>query len=247
MRLLGVALLTLMVAVLINSWGWAADADGFYLGGEGGWNHLDEKGSFGEASIGPIPLPGGEAAQDVFGDGFLAGGRAGYEFGPWRFEGEVALRYNPLARQLILSTVVSPPVQIATNPATGDRRSIALMANVLYDFDFGWPISPYLGLGGGVLLIHQFTGVGNYTITDSSDTEPAGQVIVGVRYEINRAFAIDLDARFLMADNGRFERTMGGTFLDKNQTESVVLSLVYRFDAAPPTPAAVRRVEIAAH
>jgi opacity protein-like surface antigen len=232
MRLLGVALPTLLAVVLINSSGRAADADGFYVGGEGGWNHLDEKGSFGEASIGPIPLPSGEAAQDVFGEGFLAGGRAGYKFGPWRFEGEVALRYNPLARQLILSTVVSPPVQIATNPATGDRRSIALMSNILYDFDFGWPISPHLGLGGGVLLIHQFTGVGTYTITDSSDTEPAGQAIAGLRYDINPAFAIDLDARFLMAESGRFTRTIGGTFLDKNQTESVLLSLIYRFDAA---------------
>jgi OOP family OmpA-OmpF porin len=230
--MLGRALLTLVVAGLINSWGRAADADGFYLGGEGGWNHLDEKGSFGEASIGPIPLPSGEAAQDVYGDGFLAGGRAGYEFGPWRFESEVALRYNPLAQQRILSTVVTPAVQIGTNPANGDRRSIALTANVLYDFDLGWPISPYLGLGGGVLLIHQFTGVGNYRITDSSDTEPAGQVIAGVRYDINSAFAIDLDVRLLMAESGRFGRTMGGTFLDKNQTENIVLSLVYRSDAA---------------
>src|SRR5260370_34500995 len=60
------------------SWGNAkAQVGAWYFGGEGGWTALDspETGKF----------AGGKWRQS-FSDGFNVGARAGYEWGPWRFE-----------------------------------------------------------------------------------------------------------------------------------------------------------------
>src|SRR5579885_3424201 len=58
----------------------------FYIGGEGGWTSLENQ----KATA--VGLSGTVHADD----GFNVGGRAGYMWGPWRFEEEVNYRRNGL-------------------------------------------------------------------------------------------------------------------------------------------------------
>src|ERR1051325_11246492 len=64
-----------------------ARAQTFYLGGEGGWSTLQDQTNKGKG------LPSTRARFD---SGFAAGARAGYEWGPWRFEEEYVYRSNDL-------------------------------------------------------------------------------------------------------------------------------------------------------
>src|SRR5438874_5442217 len=76
-----------------------ARAQIFYLGGEAGWNVLENQAD---------KAPGFPTLHKRFDSGFAAGARAGYEWGPWRFEEEYAYRSNDLTR-----------LKIGTVPATG--------------------------------------------------------------------------------------------------------------------------------
>jgi len=57
----------------------SARAQVFYLGGEGGWNVLENQRG---------RIPGVPAVHERWDSGFAAGARAGYEMGSWRFEEE---------------------------------------------------------------------------------------------------------------------------------------------------------------
>ena len=56
----------------------------FYLGGEGGWTGLEGQ----RSTIAGFPI------NQSFDGGFNVGARAGYQMGPWRFEGEYSYRQN---------------------------------------------------------------------------------------------------------------------------------------------------------
>src|SRR5207253_10321333 len=77
----------LAMAVAMSATG--AQAQIFYLGGEAGWNVLENQSD---------RAPGFPTLRKRFDSGFAAGARAGYEWGPWRFEEEYAYRSNDLTR-----------------------------------------------------------------------------------------------------------------------------------------------------
>src|SRR5437016_5835792 len=62
-------------------------AQTIYFGGEAGWANLENQIN---------RAPGLAPVRARFGDGFAAGARIGYEWGPWRFEEEYAYRSNDL-------------------------------------------------------------------------------------------------------------------------------------------------------
>ncbi len=65
----------------------------FYLGPEGGWTQLtSENPRLGV--LGPNGNVAGRSTHISFNSGFNAGVRAGYMWGPWRFEGEYCYREN---------------------------------------------------------------------------------------------------------------------------------------------------------
>src|SRR5260370_39727695 len=116
MRVIMAAGACLVMGVAMSATG--AQAQTFYLGGGGGWNVLDNQ---------TDRAPGVAPVHKRFDSGFAAGARAGYEWGPWRFEEEYAYRSNDLNRFRIGAV---PAVG-----ARGSRQSHALMTNVLYDFN----------------------------------------------------------------------------------------------------------------
>src|SRR5215813_12278170 len=122
----------------------------FYLGPEGGWTSLQSNTNSGSATVrGPLGVPRriGFTETTNFDSGFNAGVRAGYEWGPWRFEGEWSYRNNNLSN---FSGTVNFPGIVGTrnfsgsgNVFSGTTHSNAVMANAIYDFTFGWPVTPH--------------------------------------------------------------------------------------------------------
>jgi len=231
----------------------------FYFGPEGGWTHLTSQNP--SVTIqGPNGFVVGNQVnrQINFNSGFNAGARAGYMWGPWRFEGEYSYRNNDVSNS---GNVGANGAFVTSN---GSTHSNAIMANVLYDFTFGWPITPHIGGGiGGINVDRSFGFSGTATapngaIVNFTTSEPSinswrfgYQAIAGLRYIINPALALDVDYRYVAAEGG------GGSgssaLLNQNRilaqttccfvtnvgnvhygTQNIVASLTMMFGAPPP-------------
>jgi len=230
--LLGVAL-----ALLIGFGGPAARAQtsaapsgpiAWYLGAEGGWTSLEQQ----QDRIPGTPFP------QSWKSGFNAGARTGYEYGPWRFEEEFRFQQNGLDR-------------LVKHPTKGERNAYGFLTNLIYDFSLGWPVTPHIGGGIGAIELREsaripILGIGNFD--HGSDWVFGYQAIAGVRYEINRLLAFDLDYRYMATTRPHF-RTPPQLVVDNvprgnltvssgYSTHSIVASLSVRFGAPPPAPPA---------
>jgi OOP family OmpA-OmpF porin len=228
------ATIALMAAVFITD----AAAQTIYFGGEGGWSHLNNQSD-------RFQVPGAASVRARYDEGFAVGARVGYEMGPWRFEEEYTYRRNGLDKLSVAGVTV---------PATtGSRQSHAVMTNLLYDVNLGWPVTPHVGAGiGAVDVIDKAkkTTVPGFRLNDD-DWRFGYQAITGVRYNISPNLAFDLDYRYLATTDATF-RVPGTTIKYKSgyDTHNLMASLVYRFGppppvlapAPPPPAAAARRV-----
>jgi len=191
----------------------------WYFGGEGGWTMLEDQ----TGRIGSLPI------KQTFNDGFNVGARAGYAWGPWRFEEEFRFQQNSQNRLSIGPFTVK---------ANGHRDAYAVMSNLLYDFTLGWPITPHIGAGVGAVGLHDGLGIsGVGTIASSTTWEFGYQGIAGVRYNINPALAFDIDYRYLGTTDPTFHtRPFHIPYTSGYSTHSVVASLSVMFGAPPPPP-----------
>ncbi len=185
----------------------------FYLGPEGGWTSLTSQNPHVTIQGPSGYVVGNQVNRQInYNSGFNAGVRAGYMWGPWRFEGEYSYRNNDVSNN---SGNVTGPNGSAFVASTGSTHSNAIMANVLYDFTFGWPITPHIGGGiGGINIDRSFGGTGTATgpsgntVTFTTTTPSANrwefgyQGIAGLRYFINPALALDVDYRYVGASGG---------------------------------------------
>ncbi len=105
---------------------------GFYIGGEGGLNWMFNT---------TANVPGFGGAVNIYpATGWAAGGMIGYDFVGPRVELEGIYRSNQ-------ATLQAAPIGFQQFTAGANFNDTAIMANVLYDFRFGWPIVPYIGGG----------------------------------------------------------------------------------------------------
>jgi OmpA-OmpF porin, OOP family len=202
----------------------------WYFGGEGGWTDLESP-QKGGSSL-------GVGVSQSFNSGFNAGGRVGYEWGPWRLEEEFRYQQNGIDHACI-----GPFGCAATS---GDRDAYAIMSNLIYDFTFGWPITPHVGAGIGAVDLNddwRVPGFGRFA--NSSDWEFGYQAIAGIRYNINPSLFLDLDYRYLATTDPTFRFGGGGasalglagaTYASGYATHSFLASLSFRFGAPPPPP-----------
>ena len=200
----------------------------WYFGGEGGWTTLDNASD----------KIAGFGFTQRFNDGFNVGVRAGYEWGPLRFEEEFRYMQNGIS-------------SVGPIKTTGNREAYAIMTNAIYDFTLGFPVTPHIGAGLGAVVLHDGWGVKGFgTVASNTDVEFGYQGIAGIRYNINPALAFDVDYRYLGTTDPSF-RTVGAAGAIKYSSEysshSVVASLSLRFGAppvaapVPPVPPAVAR------
>jgi opacity protein-like surface antigen len=195
-----------------------------YLGGEGGWTGLEGT----KTSIAGVPI------NQSFDGGFNVGARAGYQMGPWRFEGEYSHRENG-----------SNLTRFGTR-LNGTLDTDSFMANAIYDFNVGWLVTPHIGMGiGATELNGNLNGPAIGYRSKTSDAVFSYQAIAGARYMINPTLAFDLDYRYRGSADATYHArafTVGGvtvparTYTGSANTNNVVASLTYLFGAAPPPP-----------
>jgi len=179
---------------------------GFYIGAEGGGNWMFNTSTTTALGTGTI-YPA---------IGWAAGGMIGYDFVGPRVEIEGVYRNSQ-------ATVGGGPF----NNFGASKDDIGVLANVLYDFNAGGVIVPYIGAGAGIAFVNS-SALG----LSSSSTQFAYQAILGVGYNIDPQFRINLDARYYGTTNPTFA---GGSTYSNNNV-SAMLSLQVKFGAptAPP-------------
>jgi outer membrane protein OmpA-like peptidoglycan-associated protein len=201
----------------------------FYVGPEGGWTSLSNQKDtvstpqFLVNGVGPFNRFNLSARYD---SGFNAGARLGIQYGPVRVEEEYSYRHNGLSS---LGGFLGPNNNSAFS---GNRNTNAIMTNFIYDFTWGWPVSPHIGFGVGAVnnndsislrtiqsgpnpLIFTAPGVAGAAVIPANSTLGGTflkgntwnfgyQAIAGFRYDINPLLAFDLDYRYLATTDPTF-------------------------------------------
>ncbi|AYJ85931.1 OmpA family protein [Sphingomonas paeninsulae] len=194
--------------------------DAWYIGAEGG-GMLVEKADYRIDNV---------LAQSKQKVGFDVDGIIGYDFGPFRLEGEVGYK------QAILKSISTQGV----NDSFGRTSVLSFMVNGLLDFGSDDGLSGFVGGGAGVGRVK----LGNYgirtqgTLTDDSDTGFAYQAIAGVRYPVTTNVDVGLKYRFFNENRVDLINTDGVSQRTRFRSHSLLASLIYNFGepAAPPPP-----------
>jgi len=210
-----------------------------YFGIEGGWTSLADTNKTGRLGF--------VNGTRKFDDGFNVGARAGYEWGPLRFEEEFSYGSNQSSSVRLLGTNFG----VSGSGGHGQINRYALMTNAIYDFTVGWPVTPHIGVGIGAVNLHNSASLGagvpglagtvcasGCTLVSNSQWEFGYQGIAGIRYNINPALAFDLDYRYLATTDPTFKAVNGAKFSSSYSTHNILASLSVRFGAPPPAPPA---------
>jgi len=144
--------------------------------------------------------------------GWAAGGVVGYDFVGPRVELEGMYRSNNTTQ----------PFVAGNRGVVSSINQVSAMANLLYDFTPGSTITPYVGAGAGVAFVDGDTSLGS--------TQFAYQGIIGLGWNVDTNFRVNLDGRYYGTSNP----TVAGTTWTNNSF-SVMLGLTLKF--GPPAPA----------
>jgi OOP family OmpA-OmpF porin len=203
---------------------------GFYVGAIGGVNWMFNNSFNLSASVPGTTVSGTGSAN--WNTGWAAGGMIGYDFVGPRVELEGIYRDNT-------GTIGSVGV---------DFNQISAMANLLYDFNAGGTIVPYIGGGVGIAFMNT-----NLFNTTASSTQFAYQAILGVGYNIDPMIRINLEGRYYgtSTPNFTYSGNVGGTPFNitgspQNNNVSLLASIQIRFGApsAPPPPPPSRQADV---
>jgi opacity protein-like surface antigen len=200
----------------------------FYVGPEAGWTDLITVSNTTDSAT-QGPDKGLRAVSlEKFSAGFNAGGRAGYRWGPWRFEAEINYRHSDtLGLQMIT------PVNRPGRAAGAERYAVSEMVNGIYDFELGWPVTPHVG--GGIGAAEVTRNLSNiFGGTNDTVAVFAYQAIAGIRYPINPALALDIDYRYFATSDTNFISTNPDLIKSNYSTHNVVVSLTWQFGGFPP-------------
>ena len=137
---------------------------------------------------------------------------------------------------------------IPSGSITGDTTVLAIMANVIYDLDFGSPFTPYIGGGIGFADVdHDIAGsntLGAPTAPLSIAYGPstrsfAYQGIAGIAYELAEGLKLDLSYRFFSTLKDNFSGTINGAPADIDvgyTNHSLFAGLRWDFGGAEAAP-----------
>ena len=214
-------------AVLLAAAPFAAQAQslqpgGVYVGLEGGLNWM-----FNSSFNSTVAVPGGAGSFSTnasWNTGYVLGGMVGYDFVGPRVELEGAYRAN--TGTLNFGGIAGS--------AGINFQQINVMGNIYYDFMAGSRIVPYVGAGAGVAFLN--AGALNNAV---NSTQFAYQAMVGVGYNLDQTFRINLEGRYMGTTTPNFVYTSPGLYVNSspsNNNVSAMLSLQMRFGAAPPPP-----------
>lgn len=203
---------------------------------------------------GPNFLPGfdveiGDDLGEIDADyetGYNAGASAGYRFSDWfRLELEAGYQNHDLKSD------ATSDVGVVVSNLRGEAEVESVMVNAFLEADFGVPLRPFLGLGGGMARV-SLNSVGATFSTDPSlpippqefvvddlvdddDTVTAAQLILGLGYDFTDHVTAAISYRLFGGFDSEFETAgvenlvdgeqFGGTFY----SHAARVGLAYRF------------------
>lgn len=161
-----------------------------------------------------------------FNTGWAAVGALGYGLGNgFRVESEIGYRQSDVNKA-------------NTGAASGKAKAYHLMVNGLYDFNLGWPVTPYVGAGVGVARVN-FDSVtvplAGRTIDDTATTF-AYQGIAGVAYAITQNLKFDVSYRYFGTSNPYLKDSAHVDERAQYRDHTVLAALRWEFGAPPPPP-----------
>ncbi|EHL99617.1 putative outer membrane protein, partial [Acetobacteraceae bacterium AT-5844] len=223
----------------------AQPVNGVYIGAGAGVNFLqgtdiDVQGGAANFLRANGVSPSGKADFDV---GFAGVLSVGYGFGNgFRIEAEGNFRTNDVDK-------LSGYRGFGPLRSAGTVRSYGVMANTFYDFNVGWPVVPYVGVGAGYVWteyddVRATAANGGNIRIDGDDGQFAYQAIAGLSLPISAVpgLAITAEYRFLgtlqpeISSEIRFGSTTvaRGKVEADNYNHSIMLGLRYALYTPPP-------------
>ena len=167
-----------------------AFAAGGYVGLEGGAVWLSES---------SFTVLGENIGDLKFDTGWSIGAVAGYDFGTWRLEGELAYRSSG-AKEF------TDAFGAGSSSLDGDVTSTAIMVNAFYDFKTLSPsVYPYIGVGIGGANVSADVKEAGLQVLDDSDFVFAYQFVAGVAFPVSKQLTIDLNYRYFATTDPTFE------------------------------------------
>jgi OmpA-OmpF porin, OOP family len=213
-------------------------ATGWYAGAGAGINWADDTDETLDFSTGV----GGTLPVDIEWDtGWVIEGDVGYRWAEnWRLEFEVSYRESDV------DTFSVGPTSFTT---TGDLEQLAIMANLLFDFDVTDEINFSIGAGIGAAQVEievTATTVGTTLFIDESDQDWnwAYQGIVGLSFETSDQTEIFIDYRYFVANDIDLQPTAAGVLpvvgvVNDTSFENHAVKVGFRyFFEGRPTPVA---------
>jgi opacity protein-like surface antigen len=122
-------------------------------------------------------------------------------------------------------------------PWAGTQWDNSVMVNSLYDFEFGWPITPFIGGGLGLTQIQwgnnfRVPNQATPTIYDAESIRPGWQGIAGLSYAVTPEIALALDGRVKGGfGHFNFPGSVAGKSINQfnYETRSIFVSVRYAF------------------
>jgi opacity protein-like surface antigen len=172
---------------------------------------------------------------DAFDLGPVATAALGYAWrNRWRFELEGQYRNNEV------EVVDFRPAQ-GEDPADGDVKNYALMANIIYQFAPGSSIRPFIGVGMGiahatfdvdVFGICEFFVCGaerQAKLIDDDDSARAVQIMAGVDVAISPRTTFTADYRYWRTSDFKMQQPDGAPFEAYLRNTSITVGIRYSF------------------
>lgn len=163
-----------------------------------------------------------------FDAGVYAGGTAGFDFGLFRVEGELAYRYSDI------KSVTDQFNGYKFQNVDGNLGAFTFMANAFIDLHNATPITPYVGGGAGfaVLDLSDTYAGGPIPVLlypNGSQTVFAYQVGAGLEIALNPMFSLDIGYRYFGTDKADIESHSISTTDLKLESHNAMVGLRMKF------------------
>ncbi|GAA5314860.1 MAG: hypothetical protein AseanaTS_00640 [Candidatus Pelagadaptatus aseana] len=112
----------------------------------------------------------------------------------------------------------------------GSIESDTWMVSAYYDFDLGWPVTPFVGLGFGTSDVDVDYSPSNTVIIDDDDTVTVYQIVLGLSYAITDQWHVQFNYTQWNSDDVEVDATLLPASFDiENDSDRYNLGLTYNF------------------
>jgi opacity protein-like surface antigen len=148
--------------------------------------------------------------KSSFKTGFRFDVDGGYQFNDsWALEAELGFIYNTVDFSNSAGTTSPAPYQLP------------FLVNGIYTLPLDWRVKPYVGAGLGLVV----TG-----LNELGDVNGAGQLLAGVKYEVNERIDVGLGYKFLITTEHDWSSdVLGDTHSNRTLSHSILATVTVKF------------------